>query len=500
MEKEWPFLLGYLKDKLNYRIRPGKRILGYDLFYIDLSSWKLRLTDTTPLVWIRKSDIERYLSHQLLESLQDVVREERLGRRTVLVHLDGDSTPFRKNVSNQGNHFVLIGEEEQKNIIRSRRPTGELLDLISNQIPISHLAPYETNAPVVGSRFFGRELERDRILSNPDSNFIVLGIRRIGKTSLLREVKRVLDEQDEGGSVQYLDCSDLLSADDFIREVVRKLNPKELPRLEYQKYVFYFPDFLARMRSMYKGKIVLLLDEIDNLIIRQRGDWELLRMLRAATNSGSCQLVIAGFRDAMQEHNSLDSPFYRFAQEVRLNEFNLRQAHDMIVTPMENLRVHFKNKEEIVGRIYEETAGHPNLIQYYCLILLKQLDQTGKREITPDNLFDVYLDEGFHTHLLASFLQNTQNREKALIYALLHRASENQMRNFFQADMDRMLKEEGIALPQQDLDEACNLLVLSGVLHRKGKDYSFTSPVFIKVLQQTHDLGYLLEKIKEEGL
>jgi hypothetical protein len=500
MDKEWPLLLSFLKEELNYKIRPAKRILGYNLFYIDLSSWKLRLTEATPFVWVRNSDVEEYSPQQLLESLQDVVREERLGRRTVLVLLEGDSAPVLRQVSKQIHNFVLIGSDEQQKIVQSRRPTGELLDLISNQIPISHLAPYETNAPVVGSRFFGREFERDRILSNPDSNFIVLGIRRIGKTSLLREVKRLLDGGQDGGRVEYLDCSDLLTADDFIREVVRKLNPKELPRLEYQKYVFYFPDFLERMRSMFKGKIILLLDEIDNLITMQRGDWELLRMLRAATNSGSCQLVIAGYREAMLEHNALDSPFYRFAQEIRLNEFTLRQAHDMIVTPMENLRVRFKNKEEIVGRIYEETAGHPNLIQYYCLILLRQLDRAEEREINPDKLVDVYLDEGFKSHLLDSFLQNTQNSEKALIYALLHGADETQLRNFSQVDMDRMLKRAGINLRQQELDEVCNLLVLSGVLHRKGRDYSFTSPVFIKVLKQTYELDYLLDKIKEEGL
>ncbi len=69
--------------------------------------------------------------------------------------------------------------------------------------------------------------------------------------------------------------------------MVRKLNPKELTRLEMQKYVFYFPDFLERMKNMSKGKIILLLDEIDNLITMQRGDWELFRMLRAAANSGA---------------------------------------------------------------------------------------------------------------------------------------------------------------------------------------------------------------------
>lgn len=499
MDKEWPPVLSFLKDELDYKIRPGSSILGYRLFYLDLSSWKLRLTNRTPLVWIKKSDFEEYSPYQLLESIQDIVREERLGHQTVLVQVDGDGETVRKHISNQLCNFVVIGMEEQQKIMQSRRPTGELLDLISNQIPISHLAPYETNAPVVGNRFFGRELERDRILSNPDSNFLVLGIRRIGKTSLLREVKRLLDDKQTGSCV-YIDCSDLLTSGDFIREVVRKLNPKELPRLEYQKYVFYFPDFLDRMQSMSKAKITLLLDEIDNLLTRQRGDWELLRMLRAAANSGSCQLVIAGFREAMQEHNLSDSPFYRFAQEVRLSEFTWKQAHDMIITPMENLRIRFKNKDEIVGRIYEETAGHPNLIQYYCLILLRCLDQTGEREISPDKLIDIYRDEGFKSHLLTSFLLNTQNREKALIYALLQKTDEDQLRSFSQTHIDATLKKQGVVLPQRELDEACNMLILSGILHRKARDYSFTSPVFVKVLQQTYDLKYLIGKIKEEGL
>ena len=45
--------------------------------------------------------------------------------------------------------------------------------------------------------------------------------------------------------------------------------------------------------------------------------------------------------------------------------------------------------DEVVGRIYEETAGQPNLIQYYCMILLRHLDRTGQREISPKSLIDV---------------------------------------------------------------------------------------------------------------
>ena len=160
----------------------------------------------------------------------------------------------------------------------------------------------------------------------------------------------------------------------------------------------------------------------------------------------------------------------------------------------------FKNKEQVVQQIFEETAGQPNLIQYYCLILLRQLDQSGEREISPDSLIDVYADEGFKSHLLTSFMQNTENREKALVYAILKHAEGAGIKGFSQPLIDAALRKGGIALPQDDIDEACNVLTLAGVIHRKDKEYYFTSPVFTKVLQQSYDLDYLFRKVKEEGV
>lgn len=222
-------------------------------------------------------------------------------------------------------------------------------------------------------------------------------------------------------------------------------------------------------------------------------------MLRASSNKGACQYIIAGFREAMREQYMLDSPFYNFTQEIRLNEFTRQQARSLIITPMENLRVRFRNEEEVISRVYEETAGHPNLIQYYCLILLRHLDQTGGREISPESLIDVYSNEGFTSHLLTSFMQNTENREKALIYAIMKSTQEVGKKGFSQEKIDTVLRKGGIALTQKEIDEACNVLTLAGVIHRKGKEFYFTSPVFTKVLQQTYDLDYLYHKVKEEG-
>jgi len=500
MVKESPPLLRLLSEDLGYAVHTAKSVLGYDLFYVDLSSWKLRLSHHTPLIWVKREVLEDSTPQHLLESLEDVMRERSLTRQIVLVFLDGDSQPLLKQLASLTYNLVVIGAEEQERILQSRRPSGELLDLISVQISISNLAPYETRAPVTGSRFFGREYEISRIISNPDTNHAILGIRRIGKTSLLREVERILTETEDPAHLVYLECSDLLGTEDYVREVVRKLNPKELPRLHMQKYVFFFPDFLERMARAHKNKIIFLLDEVDNLVIEQRGDWELFRMLRASANKGACQYIIAGFREAMREQYMLDSPFYNFAQEIRLNEFTRRQAYELIVTPMENLRVHIKNRDEVVGRIYEETAGQPNLIQYYCMILLRRLDRNGEREISPESLVDVYADEGFKSHLLTSFMQNTENREKALVYAVLMSSEGAPSRGISHPFIDAALRKRGIILPQDDIDEACNVLMLSGVIYRRGKEYFFTSPVFTKMLQRTYDLDYLFRKAKEEGL
>jgi AAA+ ATPase superfamily predicted ATPase len=499
MGKELPPIMRLFHEELGYTVRVGKPSLGYQLFFMDLSSWKLRLSNRTPVIWVQNKDLTGVTSQHVMESMGDVLRERNLTRQIVLVLIDGNSFPLFRHKINLAHNLVLIGAEEQKNVLQSRRPSGEMLDIISAQVPISYLSPYETRAPVTGSRFFGREHEISRILANPDTNHAILGIRRIGKTSLLREIERILSEREAAARVVYLECSDLLSTDDYIREVVRKLNPRELPRLELQKYVFFFPNFLERMSKQYKSKIIFLLDEVDNLVIMQRGDWELFRMLRASSNKGACQYIIAGFREAMREQYMLDSPFYNFTQEIRLSEFTRQQARNLIVTPMENLRVRFRNEEEVISRIYEETAGHPNLIQYYCLILLRHLDQTGEREISAKSLIDVYNDEGFTSHLLTSFMQNTENREKALIYALMMSSPHAGTEGFGQEKIDSILRTGGIVLPQKEIDEACNVLTLAGVIHRKGKEYYFTSPVFTKVLQQTYDLDYLFRKVKDEG-
>lgn len=498
--KNWPDLLTFLQEK-NYHIREDDTTLGFATYQIDLSDWKLRLGDKTPCVWIKENDLRDYKRDykpvEIMESIRDIIRERKWGFQTLLILHDGDASALATAIRNPLYSLVLIDASAQKRIMESRRPTGELLDLVSTQVNITILSPYETAAPVKGSRFFGREPQLRTILSNPDTNFLILGIRRIGKTSLLREVERTLSD----GSISYpvyLDCSDIKTADEYIQQIVRELNSMELPRLALQNYAFFFPDFLQRMQRKYHKKLVFLLDEIDALINMPDGI-HLFNMLRASSNKGACQYVMAGFRKAWDVQYDLNHPFFNFSREIRLNEFQRNTAAELILQPMESLRIQFKNRDDIISRIYEETAGHPNLIQFYCLILLRLLEERKQRLITIDLLFEVQNDPELQDHLLVSFMHNTGPREKAIVYALLLNEKNGSIpSNISNSQINVALHNFELELTPEEIDDACKFLALAGIFHLNGQDYSFNNPVFIRMLRRQYNLEYLIAKLKEK--
>ena len=58
MGSDWPSMLRLFHEDLGYTVRTGKPSLGYQLFSIDLSSWKLRLSNRTPVVWAQTKDLD----------------------------------------------------------------------------------------------------------------------------------------------------------------------------------------------------------------------------------------------------------------------------------------------------------------------------------------------------------------------------------------------------------------------------------------------------------
>lgn len=498
-----PFL--QFMDALGYRVRLGRQaVLGYTIYRVDLSSWRLRFGDLTPFIHVTAEQVQELSPPDLAQSLMDTVRSERLGEQLPVVLLEcsdpGLSPFFRRSLY----PILLVDARAQRRIQASKRPTGDLLDLLVRQVPPTLLAPYEDHRPVTGSRFFGRTQELRRILQGGNTNVAIMGVRRIGKTSLLLELRRRWLRTFDGDSraverFLYMDCSPLTDANDFIREVVRQLNVRELTRLEHQRYEIYFPDFISRMARQHGGPIHFLLDEFDRLLEPTFVQARLLDALRAVSNQGDARFVVAGYRKLFQAFSDLNSPMYNFARPMRLAAFDRMDSHALILEPMDSLRIRVEPRTQVADRIHALAGGQPNLIQIICSVLLERLEQlpAHRRTITLDMLDGLSTDPQLQQFVLHTFLDNTRNLEKALVYgALLDLGAPP----YTLDELDTMLARRGIQVLAEDLERSCRNLELSAVWVEQQGRYSFVTPILPTLLRHRYNLEYMFGKLLQEGI
>ncbi len=178
--------------------------------------------------------------------------------------------------------------------------------------------PYSAGGLVAErAMFFGRDEELKRLrerLSKGDSTAVV-GLRRIGKSSLLYQLAARADALPEGVVALYLDLQDaahhaplgLLAA--ALRGLDEKLNGR---------YGFAPPaglaGFAAAVRQMAADgcRPVLCLDEVEELTTRPAFDDDFFEALRALGNARALAFVTASGEslDVLLRHGGRTSPFY----------------------------------------------------------------------------------------------------------------------------------------------------------------------------------------------
>jgi hypothetical protein len=501
-----PPALRTITERLQFQCHGPHKVGRFETYEVDLSDWSLSLTDANPCIWVQAPNLAALPPPQLAESLRDVVRERGWQNSTVLVFVDGKVRSLRTHLPPALPTFVLVDDEQQSRIQAADSPTAVMLDTLLRQIPRSQLAPYETHKPVVGSQFFGRQAEINKVLQHPRTSYLFIGIRRIGKTSLLKEIKRRMDRMDPPGKDQmrrlYVDCTVISSEEEFLRTLTLQLAPRELKLLmgravqskRYQSMMF------DRFAALHGGPVTFLIDELDRLLAHVSDQQPLFDVLRAASNAGKARFIMAGFRQAMEASTNQLSPFFNLATPVRLGRLKRAVVKHMVLAPMERLRIEIQNKEGVVNRIHRETAGLPNYVQFYCQTLLEQLDEGRRNTITEDDLHSVYENREFQDFILDTFMSNTEALEQALVYALVAEDQGLTGQSFSQRAMDCFLKKRDLTLRYAELDRACRNLEVAGVFNQVGKNFEFAVPLLQRMLRQARDIDFLFEKAREEIL
>ncbi|HNX49273.1 MAG TPA: AAA family ATPase [Thermoanaerobaculaceae bacterium] len=259
--------------------------------------------------------------------------------------------------------------------------------------------PFVAGAPVLDERlFFGRERLIQRVLQTVHNNSLLLfGERRIGKTSLLHQLKRRLGELDDPVFAFFPVFVDLQGTPEdrffatLATEVVGELGPllppgtvdPAAPRgvgYGYRELVAELVaviDALARITPK-QVKVVLLIDEVDELNAYDPRINQRLRSLFMRAFSEHLVAVVSGveIRRQWEQHGS---PWYNFFEEIEVTPIDREDAAALIRTPLRGV---FTVEDAAVAAILDRTGCRPYQIQKTCVALVDRLHQQGRTVIT----------------------------------------------------------------------------------------------------------------------
>ena len=364
---------------------------------------------------------------------------------------------------------LVLTEADIKHLIGARLPTRALSDLVLDHVNLTTVSPFFTRGPVPEHMFFGREREINEVRSKLRSHSVALiGGRRIGKTSTLQRIQRLLQPTDGDYAPYYLDCHGATNYHSFFWLINRRWNVN----IDQDVTPVQFEDVITTLQGRHKNKnIAILFDEVDSLLLfdRQAENQEtLFRTFRSLSNEKRCQYVLSGEKWLMRSIGDPYSALFNFAQAVRLEPLPPKVVHHLIAEPFEMLNVWIEQSEQLINRIYQISAGHPNIVQMICQSMVEELDKTPQNASL---LTMAHLDQATSRRTLQEEIVQTiwgQMNPLARLVTLVWPEGE---RFLTLADVEKLLRDAGIGpIPPERLDRTAKDLELYCFVRPRDND------------------------------
>jgi hypothetical protein len=242
-------------------------------------------------------------------------------------------------------------------------------------------SPYKRNTPASGWRFVGRSKQLRQIIDGGE-NLVLVGARRVGKTSLLFEAERQMKA--DGREVYYVDVQQCLTANAVVNEIMHAVSPKEALRATKHGGAFQesvFSNLLRRMASS-STKTVLILDELGNVLSRlPKEDWAFLGLLRKYAAKPGLKFVISCFQEVyFKQQTEFEGPLINFATTMRLDVFSRKEVEEFVVAPLDFWRPLGSARNDLLNAVTSSVGSHPYFLQSFCHELFERF--------TDDRAFD----------------------------------------------------------------------------------------------------------------
>ena len=269
--------------------------------------------------------------------------------------------------------------------------------------------PFVVGQWVRGERFYGRGLQIAEILDGHRNWLWLLGTRRVGKTSLLKQLEHLTADSPPGGYFPvFWDLQGAESPEEMHRDFHDALLDTE-ERLERLGIgltdvtaddLFSSLGLLRRRLRAKRRKVLLLCDEVEELIQLGAKDPALLRKLRRAMQSREdIRSVLASSVRlwALAEQKEDTSPFlHGFTPPVYLDTLTDDEARALIRQVQLSPEARPRFDDEVVEIIRERCGNHPYLIQLLCKRYLELGDLTDAfDEVATDSMVSFFFSVDF---------------------------------------------------------------------------------------------------------
>ncbi|MGK7954142.1 MAG: ATP-binding protein [Crocosphaera sp.] len=286
-------------------------------------------------------------------------------------------------------------EEALKNIQRES-PKVSITEPVENS--------YVIGDPVEGDLFVGREdtirkLEELWITNSHKQSVVLYGHRRMGKTSILRNVAKSSGADTQ---VVYVNLQPLgaisqgmgevfLAISDEISDAINLPPPDtdELLKLPQRTFKLYLQQTIKKLDNK---RLIIALDEfetIEDLINAEQLPPNFMAVLRGFVQmSPKIAFAFAGLHTLEEMTEDYFQPFFASVIPIRVGFLNRATTRQLLANPNPDFLLTYE--AEAMDRIYDLTFGQPYLLQLLGFLLVRRYNEQTFEEGKPrESIFTV---------------------------------------------------------------------------------------------------------------
>ncbi len=415
-------------------------------------------------------------------SISDILnqlQQQMVWQKVVLIMLNPAQLqalrPYGEDVSNLWivpNHIELTGW------LLSPDPVQTFTGLLAEQLKVTQISPYQTRSGVnKDAVFFGRTQILDHILNREPANYLVVGGRQLGKSSLLKYLHRCYQNHPQ------VQCHYLtLHGDTLQGQLAVALGlPSDSD----------FDTVLTQALEVSPGqRRLFLIDQADQFVQTDRKNgYRTLNRFRSVSEEGHCHFILAGFWD-LYYASVLDyqSPLKNFGEPITIAELEADACCNLAIKPMQSMNLRYES-ETLIENLLTATGQRANLIAIVCNEMLKKL-QPHQRVLDEEDMAQALNSEAVREALKGwgkLSVDEQENRlDRTIVYATITQGE------FKLGELMSVLETLGCTYTAEQVKQSLDRLALSFVIERESPGrYNYCVPLFREMLLE-EDVDELL--------